>query len=61
MLDHVFVWLSKIGTLGLVWIAIALALALLQRRPGLVLLVAAADGFADALSLAGKGLIDRAP
>ena len=41
MHDYVFVWLSKIGTLGLVWIAIALALSLLQRRPGLVLLVAA--------------------
>jgi undecaprenyl-diphosphatase len=60
VLDHVFVWLSKIGTLGLVWIGIALVIALLQRRPGLLLLVAAADGFADALSLALKGLIVRA-
>jgi undecaprenyl-diphosphatase len=59
VLDHLFVWLSKLGTLGLVWIAIALAIALLQRRPGLLVLVVAADGFADALSLAVKSLVDR--
>jgi undecaprenyl-diphosphatase len=59
VLDHVFVWLSKIGTLGLVWIAIGLAVALLQRRPGLLLFVIAADGLADALALAGKSLIAR--
>jgi undecaprenyl-diphosphatase len=53
------VWLSKIGTLGLVWIAIALVVALLQRRPWPLVLVLAADGFADTLSLAGKALIDR--
>src|SRR5439155_26557618 len=45
---------------GLVWFAIAPAMALIQRRPGLLLLVAAADGFADALSVALKSLIDRA-
>jgi undecaprenyl-diphosphatase len=42
-----------------VWIAIALVLPLLQRRPGILLLVLAADGLADALSLAGKSLIAR--
>ena len=56
--DHVFVWLSRIGTLGLVWIGIGLALALLRRRPGLVLLVLAADGIADLLARAIKGVVD---
>jgi undecaprenyl-diphosphatase len=51
--------LSKIGMLGFVWIAIGLAVALLLRRPWLLVLVVAADGFADTLALAGKGLIDR--
>ena len=60
VLDHLFVWLSKAGTLGLVWIAIALVLALLRRQPSLLLLVVAADGFADALARAGKALVDRA-
>jgi len=58
-LDHVFVWLSKAGTLGFVWIAIALVAAVLARRPSLVLLVIAADGFADGLARLGKTLIDR--
>lgn len=53
-------WLSKAGTLGLVWIAIALLAALLRRQPSLVLLVVAADGFADALARLGKSVVDRA-
>jgi undecaprenyl-diphosphatase len=58
VLDHVFVWLSRIGTLGLVWIGIALALALLRRRPALLLVVLAADGIADLLARAIKGVVD---
>jgi undecaprenyl-diphosphatase len=58
--DHVFVWLSKVGTLGFVWIAIALVLALLRRQPSLLLLVIAADGFADGFARFGKTLVDRA-
>ena len=44
--------------LGLVWIGIALALALLRRRPTLVLLVVAADGIADLLARALKSIVD---
>jgi len=58
VLDHVFVWLSKIGTLGLVWIGIALALALLRRRPALLLAVVAADGIADLLARGIKSVVD---
>src|SRR5205085_926291 len=57
-LDDVFVWLSRIGTLGLVWIGIGIALALLRRRPSLLLAVLAADGIADVLARAIKSLVD---
>ena len=58
-LDDVFVWLSRIGRLGLVWIGIALALALLRRRPVLLLLVVAADGIADVLARGIKSVVDE--
>ena len=45
-----FAWLSRIGTLGAVWLAIAALLALLWRRPALFVLVLAADGAADVLA-----------
>ena len=51
-------WLSRLGTLGLVWVLLALALALLRRRPALVLLVLAADGIADLLARAIKSVVD---
>jgi undecaprenyl-diphosphatase len=55
-LDDVFVWLTRIGSNGAVWLAIGLALALAWRRPRpfvLVLLaVAAADLIATLLKLA---------
>jgi undecaprenyl-diphosphatase len=57
-LDDVFVWLSRLGTLGFVWIAIGLALALLRRRPALLLAVLAADGIADVLARAIKSVVD---
>jgi len=53
------VWLSNAGTLGLVWIALALVLALLRRQPSLLLLVVAADGLADGLARAVKAVVDR--
>jgi undecaprenyl-diphosphatase len=56
--DDVFVALSRVGTLGLVWVAIALLLALVWRRPGLFFLVVAADSAADLLALALKRLVD---
>jgi undecaprenyl-diphosphatase len=44
--------------LGLVWIGIALVLALLRRRPGLLLAVLAADGISDVLARAIKSVVD---
>ena len=44
--------------LGLVWIGIALALALLRRRPALLLVVVAADGIADLLARGIKSVVD---
>jgi len=46
-LSPAFEWLSRIGTLGLVWLALGLALAALRRRPTLFVLLLAADGVAD--------------
>ena len=57
-LDDVFVWLSRIGMLGFVWIAIGLALALLRRRPVLLVAVLAVDGIADVLARAIKHVVD---
>jgi undecaprenyl-diphosphatase len=52
-----------VGTLGAVWLAIGLALALVRRRPDLLLLVLAADGVADLAALGLKRLVgvDRPP
>jgi undecaprenyl-diphosphatase len=52
--------LSRIGTYGLVWLAIALVLALLWRRPSIFVLVLAADAIADLLSALLKAAIPRA-
>ena len=49
-LDELFVWLSRIGTWGAVWLALALLLAAVLRRPRLFLLVALADGAADGVA-----------
>ncbi len=55
-LNDVFVWLSKIGTDGIVWLVIGLVLALVWRRTLpfvlVVLAVAAADGIATLLKVA---------
>ena len=44
--------------LGLVWIGIGLALALLRRRATLLLAIVAADGIADLLARAIKSVVD---
>ena len=55
-LNDVFVWLSKLGTDGIIWLAIGLVLALISRRAlpfaVLVLAIAAADGIATVLKIA---------
>jgi undecaprenyl-diphosphatase len=58
-LDWFFVMLSWIGRLGLVWVAIALVLAVVWRRPSVFLLVVIADAVADVLAEAGKAIFDR--
>jgi undecaprenyl-diphosphatase len=55
-LNDVFVWLSKVGTYGLIWLVIGLVLTLVWRRVFpfalVVLAVAAADGVATLLKVA---------
>jgi undecaprenyl-diphosphatase len=58
-LNWFFLGLSRIGTLGLVWIAIAIVLALVWRRPGIVIPVAVAVLLADTVSGVGKRLVYR--
>jgi undecaprenyl-diphosphatase len=60
----VFVWLTRLGTHGLLWLVLGLAVALVLRRPlpfVLVLLgVAAADGLAGLVKAAvGEGRPDE--
>src|SRR4051812_48638158 len=59
VLDRVFIGLSWIGRAGLVWIAIALVIALLQRRPGILLLTLVAVALGEALSDFGKTIVAR--
>jgi undecaprenyl-diphosphatase len=58
-LDSVFIALSWIGRLGAVWIAIAFVLALMWRRPSILLMTIAADFTADLLSYLGKVIVPR--
>jgi undecaprenyl-diphosphatase len=58
-LNEVFVWLSRIGAFGLVWIGLAVVLALARRRPALLLLVVVADLFADLTSRGLKEAVGR--
>jgi undecaprenyl-diphosphatase len=58
-LDSFFVALSRIGSLGAVWILLALAGALLWRRPQLFAHVTVTVLVADLLSLGLKELTDR--
>jgi undecaprenyl-diphosphatase len=58
-LDWLSIALSKIGVLGAVWVVIALVLAVLWRRPWLLVVVVAADVSADLLASFGKSIISR--
>jgi undecaprenyl-diphosphatase len=57
-LNPVFEWLSRLGTVGGIWIAVALVLALAWRRWGLLLMTAAAVAAADLAATVLKSLID---
>jgi undecaprenyl-diphosphatase len=57
--DWFFIGLSRIGTLGLVWVVIAAVLALFWRRPWIFVSVVSADAVADLLSGLGKDLVPR--
>jgi undecaprenyl-diphosphatase len=59
-LNGLFEQLSRVGTYGLVWLAIALLLALLWRRLSIFVLVLAADAIADLVSVLLKAAIPRA-
>jgi undecaprenyl-diphosphatase len=58
-LDWLSIGLSRIGTLGAIWLVLALALAALRRNPWLLVAVVAADGVADLLASIGKTLVHR--
>jgi undecaprenyl-diphosphatase len=58
-LDWFFIGLSRAGTVGIVWLAIALVLAVLWRRPWLFAGVLAADVISDLLADLGKALVHR--
>ena len=58
MLDPVFETLSFVGIAGLVWIAIAIVVAVTFRRPWMFPLVTLAVLLSDALSLALKHVFD---
>jgi undecaprenyl-diphosphatase len=58
-LDWFFIDLSWLGRLGLVWVAIALVLAVVWRRPSLFLTVVVADVIADLLAELGKDVFHR--
>ena len=45
-----FVWLSKVGSFGLIWLAIGLAISIAWRRWQPFVLVLIADGVADGLA-----------
>jgi undecaprenyl-diphosphatase len=58
-LDQVFVWLSKVGSFGWIFLAVALAGAVALRRPQLILLPLAAAVASDLLARGIKEAVDR--
>ncbi len=58
-LDWFFVWLSRIGSYGLVWLVLAVVAVWLWRRPIAFPLVLIADAVADGLANLGKVAFDR--
>jgi undecaprenyl-diphosphatase len=49
-LDDIFVWLSKLGGYGLIWLGLGLAVSLVWRRATPFVLVLLADAAADGLA-----------
>jgi undecaprenyl-diphosphatase len=58
VLDHLFAALSRSGTAALIWVVLAIALALMTRRP-LVLTTVLVCYLADVLAYAIKLLVER--
>jgi undecaprenyl-diphosphatase len=58
-LDWLFIGLSWAGRLGAIWLLVALAVALLQRRPFVFVMVLVADVAADLLADLGKLVVHR--
>jgi undecaprenyl-diphosphatase len=58
-LNPLFEGLTRIGSQGLIWLLIALAITLVQRRPMLLARVVLADGVAQLLSYGLKQAIGR--
>jgi undecaprenyl-diphosphatase len=58
-LDQVFVWLSKVGSLGWIFLAIALVAALALRRPQVFVLTLGAGLIADLITRGLKVVVDR--
>jgi len=58
-LDQPFVWLSRVGTHGLVWLVLGAVAAVALRRPSLLLLVLTADIVAELASSGLKEVVGR--
>ena len=58
-LDWLFIDLSWIGSLGLIWLAIATLLMVLWRRPSIFVSVLVAVAVSDLLAEAGKLVVQR--
>ena len=58
-LDQVFVWLSKVGALGWIFLAVALVAALALRRPQVFLLTLGAGLVTDLIVTGLKEAVDR--
>jgi undecaprenyl-diphosphatase len=58
-LDQVFVWLSKVGVFGWIFLAVALVAAVALRRPQVFLLTLGAGVVADLLARGLKDAVDR--
>jgi undecaprenyl-diphosphatase len=58
-LNWLFIGLSWIGTWGAVWLAIAIVLTVIWRRPSIFVTVLVADVAADVLAELGKVIVHR--
>jgi undecaprenyl-diphosphatase len=56
-LNDVFVWLSKVGNHGLVWLGVGVALSLAWRRAAPFVLVLLADALSDGLAALLKAAV----